>query len=113
MTREFKDPKILLLNENLGMSNTKAGDFIDISSVINQEKYWINIVVEKLGNEVNKPDIIIMRRSASYKILEELFKKKITVITDMKKHKMLRLQRLVQSNIVPSFKVLEKNFKLG
>ena len=81
MNKSLDNPRILLLSNSLGIQKDEE-DFLDIETEIKQEDSFINIVMRKI--ELVKPDIIIAQNDASFKAIEELVKRKITLVTNVK-----------------------------
>ena len=65
MEHKIENPRILLLKDSLGSVNNDSNMLIsDISTVIDQEQYQVNIIKEKLTQV--RPDIIIVEKDVSF-----------------------------------------------
>ena len=110
MKKEIINPRILLLSNSLGIQKDEE-DFLDIENEIKQEDSFINIIMRKI--EMVKPDVIIVQNDASFKAIEALRDKNITLVTNVKESVMQRLGRLTQTINCPSAVFLDQSFNVG
>ena len=110
MKWEIEDPRILLLSNTLGYLKDEE-DFLDLATEIKQEDSLIQIVMKKV--ELVRPDLIFVQNDASFKAIEALRDRNITLVTNVKKSVMQRLARLTQTISCPSTNLLNPNFDTG
>ena len=104
------NPRILLLSNSLGIQKDEE-DFLDIENEIKQQDSFINIIMRKI--EMVKPNIIIVQNDASFKAIEALVDRNITLVTNVKESVMQRLGRLTQTINCPSAVFLDESFNTG
>ena len=110
MKWEIENPRILLLSNTLGYLKDEE-DFLDLATEIKQEDSLIQIVMKKV--ELVRPDLIFVQNDASFKAIEALRDRNITLVTNVKKSVMQRLARLTQTISCPSTNLLNPNFNTG
>ena len=106
MAKVIDDPRILLLKDSLGEEEVQ-----DLASVLDVEDHIIKIIQKKL-EQIN-PNLVIIEKDISVKLMRILREKNITVVTNLEEKKMKRLARLTQTILLPSINVVETSFVLG
>jgi len=93
MKSKIDDPQILLLKESIGTVRGESSkeELTEIQSLVDQEEHWIEIIRQKLTQV--RPSIIIVEKDVGYKVLDALREAGVTVITNLHKLKMKRIQR--------------------
>ena len=110
MRREIDNPNILLLSNSLGIQKDEE-DFFDIDAQIKQEDNFIGIIMKRIEQE--NPNLIFIEKDASFKAIEALLERNITLVTNVKKSVMQRLERLTETQILPSPYFLDEEHPTG
>ena len=105
MATRITDPRILLLKKIADLEVT------DLASKLDQEEHTNRIIHQKLS-EI-KPDLVIIQKDISVKLVNMLKQKQITVVANLEERKLRRLARLTQTIVLPSLNVIDQSFNLG
>ncbi|XP_056163414.1 putative 1-phosphatidylinositol-3-phosphate 5-kinase FAB1D isoform X3 [Syzygium oleosum] len=93
MPTNYKNPKLLLIQGMLGQSLSGLSSF----NAMKQEDY-LRPIVEMIG--LCHPNVILVEKSVSRDIQESILAKGITLVFDMKLHRLERIARCTGSSIV-------------
>lgn len=100
MRKEIENPKILLLNCPIVFQQRNYQKFISLEKLFLQENNYLENLIEKIASF--KPNIIVVDKIVSIKAQELLFKKKITVVYNVKSNILFKISRLTGGDIVDS-----------
>ena len=107
------NPRILLL-KSIGheeSSRHQQFNIPDLANNIEVEGHSERILEHKLS-EI-KPNLVIVQRDISVKLLNLMRDKDITVVSNLDDKKMRSLARLTQTIVLPSINVIDSTFSLG
>ncbi|CAI0557109.1 unnamed protein product [Linum tenue] len=96
MPTEYKKPSLLLIRGVLGESESGLSSF----NTMDQEKDNLKSVIESI--EMCEPNVVLVEKSVSRDIQESILAKGITLIYDMKLHRLERIARCTGSPILSS-----------
>ncbi|KAM6559593.1 hypothetical protein CsatA_028832 [Cannabis sativa] len=94
MPTKYKNPRLLLVQGALGQSSSGLSSF----STMDQEKDYLNSVIEVLAS--CHPNVILVEKSVSRDIQEYTLKNGMTLVFDMKLHRLDRIARCTGSPIL-------------
>ncbi|WOK94573.1 1-phosphatidylinositol-3-phosphate 5-kinase FAB1A-like isoform X1 [Canna indica] len=94
MPTKFKNPKLLLLQGTLGNSAVGLSSFDSME----QEKDYLKSITEMI--EACHPNVVLVEKNISRDIQESLIEKGITVVSDMKIHRLQRISLCTGSPII-------------
>uniref|UniRef100_A0A804KDF4 1-phosphatidylinositol-3-phosphate 5-kinase n=1 Tax=Musa acuminata subsp. malaccensis TaxID=214687 RepID=A0A804KDF4_MUSAM len=94
MPTKFKNPKLLLLQGALGHSAVGLSSFDSMG----QEKDYLRSLAEMI--EACHPNVVLVEKNISRDIQESLTEKGITVVSDMKLHRLERISLCTGSPII-------------
>ncbi|KAL5715311.1 1-phosphatidylinositol-3-phosphate 5-kinase [Ranunculus cassubicifolius] len=96
MLTKHKNPKILLLEGMLGHSSDGLSSF----GSMEQEKDRLKSITEMI--ETCHPNVVLVEKTVSRDVQESFRAKGITLVADMKPHRLQRIARYTDSNIFSS-----------
>ncbi|KAF8411835.1 hypothetical protein HHK36_004394 [Tetracentron sinense] len=96
MPTKYKKPRLLLLQGMLGQHSSGLSSFDSME----QEEDNLKFVIEKI--EMCHPNVVLVEKSVSRDVQESLITKGITVVFDMKLHRLERVARCTGSQIISS-----------
>ncbi|KAG6470156.1 hypothetical protein ZIOFF_071213 [Zingiber officinale] len=96
MQTKFKNPKLLLLQGILGHSSVGLSSF----NSMEQEKEYLKSMTEMI--EACHPNVVLVEKNISRDIQESLIEKGITMVSDMKHHRLARISLCTGSPIISS-----------
>ncbi|KAG6468406.1 hypothetical protein ZIOFF_073091 [Zingiber officinale] len=96
MQTKFKNPKLLLLQGILGHSSVGLSSF----NSMEQEKEYLKTMTEMI--EACHPNVVLVEKNISRDIQESLIEKGITMVSDMKHHRLARISLCTGSPIISS-----------
>ncbi|KAG9156351.1 hypothetical protein Leryth_009223 [Lithospermum erythrorhizon] len=96
MPAKYKHPKILLIEGALGLSSTGLSSFKSMQ----QEEDIQNRIVDMI--EMYHPNVIMVEKAVSRDIQESILAKGMTLVLDMKLHRLERIARCTGSPIISS-----------
>ncbi|POO00265.1 Chaperonin Cpn60/TCP-1 family [Trema orientale] len=94
MPTKYKNPRLLLVQGVLGQSSSGLSSFDSME----QEKDYLKSVIEML--DLCHPNVVFVERSVSRDIQESILKKGMTLVFDMKLHRLERVARCTGSPIL-------------
>lgn len=94
MPTKYKNPKLLLVQGMLGQSCSRLSSFDSME----QEKDYLKSVTETL--DLCHPHVVLVEKSVSRDIQESILKKGMTLVFDMKLHRLERVARCTGSPIL-------------
>ncbi|KAL2231930.1 UNVERIFIED_CONTAM: putative 1-phosphatidylinositol-3-phosphate 5-kinase FAB1D [Sesamum indicum] len=96
MPTKYKNPRLLLIQGSLDLS---SGGF-SLSESMQQEKDNLKSIVEMI--DMYQPNVILVEKSVSRSIQESILAKGITLVFDMKLHRLERVARCIGTPILAS-----------
>lgn len=93
MQTKHERPRLLLLQGMLGHTSTGLSSF----DVMNQEKDNLKSIVEMI--ETCRPNVVLVEKTVSRDVQESFLAKGITLVFDMKLHRLQRIARYTDSKI--------------
>ncbi|CAI9778130.1 unnamed protein product [Fraxinus pennsylvanica] len=96
MPTKYKNPKLMLINGSLDLSSSGLSSFESMQ----QEKNSLKSIVERI--EIYNPSVILVEKSVSRGIQESILAKGMTLVFDMKLHRLERVARCTGSSILSS-----------
>ncbi|XP_048424756.1 putative 1-phosphatidylinositol-3-phosphate 5-kinase FAB1D isoform X2 [Pyrus x bretschneideri] len=105
MSTKYKNPRLLLIKGVLGQSSSGLSSFDSME----QEKGYLKFVIEML--ELCHPDVILVEKTVSRDIQESILDKGMTLIFDMKLHRLERVARCTGSPILSSDTMTSEKLK--
>lgn len=99
MATKYKNPRLLLIEGVLDQSSGSSG-LSSFSSMISQDEDNLAVLVKNL--EVCHPNVILVEKSASRDVVERVLKLGITLVLDMKLHRLERVAHCTGSPILTS-----------
>ncbi|KAL7155990.1 hypothetical protein ABFS83_03G112900 [Erythranthe nasuta] len=94
MATKYKNPRLLLIHGSLDLS---SGGFSSFSSM-QQDKDNLKSITDMI--DTYHPNVILVEKSVSRDIQESIFAKGITLVIDMKLHRLERVARCIGSPIL-------------
>ncbi|KAL5846058.1 hypothetical protein ACOSQ3_009582 [Xanthoceras sorbifolium] len=94
MPTRFKNPKLLLIRGMLGQSSNGLSSF----NAMEQEKGFLKSVMEMI--EMCQPNVVLVEKTVSRDIQESILAKGMTLVFDMKLHRLERVARCTGSPIL-------------
>ncbi|XP_057490702.1 putative 1-phosphatidylinositol-3-phosphate 5-kinase FAB1D [Actinidia eriantha] len=94
MPTKYKNPRLLLIRGALGLSSSGLSSF----ETMQQEKDSLKSMIEMI--KICHPDVILVEKSVSRDIQESILAKGITLVFDMKLHRLERVARCTGSPIL-------------
>lgn len=105
MPTSCKNPRLLLLRGMLGQSSNGLSSF----DLMEQEKNSLKSVVDMI--EVCNPNLVLVEKTVSRDMQEFFLKKGMTLVFDMKLHRLERVARCTASSILPSDALMGQKLK--
>ncbi|KAK3230343.1 hypothetical protein Dsin_002224 [Dipteronia sinensis] len=105
MPTKFKNPKLLLIRGMLGQSSNGLSSF----NAMEQEKDYLKSVMEMI--EMCQPNVVLVEKSVSRDIQESILAKVMTLVFDMKLHRLERVARCTGSPILSSDTLTSQKLK--
>ncbi|KAJ3687908.1 hypothetical protein LUZ61_017072 [Rhynchospora tenuis] len=102
MPNSFKNPKLLLLKGVLGHSDAGLSSF----DAMGEESIHMQKLITQMM-ETCQPDVILVEKTVSRNIQEQLLKKGISLVLDMKLHRLERISRCSGSAVITLSDVLK------
>ncbi|KAL2467538.1 putative 1-phosphatidylinositol-3-phosphate 5-kinase FAB1D [Forsythia ovata] len=96
MPTKYKNPRLMLINGSLDLSSSGLSSFESMQ----QEKDSVKSIVEMI--EMYHPNVILVEKSVSRGIQESILAKGMTLVFDMKLHRLERVARCTGSPILSS-----------
>ncbi|XP_022878792.1 putative 1-phosphatidylinositol-3-phosphate 5-kinase FAB1D [Olea europaea var. sylvestris] len=96
MPTKYKNPRLMLINGSLDLSSSGLSSFESMQ----QEKDILKSIVERI--EMYRPNVILVEKSVSRGIQESILAKGMTLVFDMKLHRLERVARCTGSRILSS-----------
>ncbi|KAM4131149.1 hypothetical protein ACJW30_01G156100 [Castanea mollissima] len=97
MPTKYKNPRLLLIRGELGQSSSGLSSF---ASMEQQEKDYLKYLIEMI--ELCHPNVILVEKCVSRDIQESIRAKGMTLVYDMKLHRLERIARSTGSSILSS-----------
>ncbi|KAL4651637.1 hypothetical protein ACB092_01G174800 [Castanea dentata] len=97
MPTKYKNPRLLLIRGELGQSSSGLSSF---ASMEQQEKDYLKSLIEMI--ELCHPNVILVEKCVSRDIQESIRAKGMTLVYDMKLHRLERIARSTGSPILSS-----------
>ncbi|KAM1105758.1 hypothetical protein ACFX1X_002743 [Malus domestica] len=105
MSTKYKNPRLLLIKGVLGLSSSGLSSFDSME----QERDYLKFVIEML--ELCHPNVVLVEKTVSRDIQEAILGNGITLIFDMKLHRLERVARCTGSPILSSDTMTSKKLK--
>ncbi|XP_038697035.1 putative 1-phosphatidylinositol-3-phosphate 5-kinase FAB1D [Tripterygium wilfordii] len=96
MPTTFKNPRLLLIRGVLGQSSSGLSSF----KLMDQEKDHLKSLIDMI--EICHPNVVLVEKSVSRDVQESILSKGMTLVYDMKLHRLERIARCTGSPIVTS-----------
>ncbi|KAA8546343.1 hypothetical protein F0562_002918 [Nyssa sinensis] len=96
MPTKYKNPRLLLIRGALGFSSNALSSF----DSMRQEKDSMKSIIEMI--ELCHPNVVLVEKAVSRDILESILAKNMTLVLDMKLHRLERVARCTGSSILSS-----------
>ncbi|XP_057973777.1 putative 1-phosphatidylinositol-3-phosphate 5-kinase FAB1D isoform X2 [Malania oleifera] len=96
MPTKYRNPRLLLIRGMLGQCLSRLSSF----NLMEQEENSLNSVVEMI--EMCHPNVVLVEKTVSRDVQEFILKKGITLVFDMKLHRLERIARCIGSPISSS-----------
>ncbi|XP_019055743.1 PREDICTED: putative 1-phosphatidylinositol-3-phosphate 5-kinase FAB1D [Nelumbo nucifera] len=96
MHTKYKNPRLLLLQGMLGQCSSRLSSF----DSMDQEKDNMKTIIEMI--ETCHPNVVLVEKTVSHDVQESLLTKGITLVFDMKLHRLEQIARCTGSKIVSS-----------
>lgn len=110
MKTNILNPRIVLVEGSLTFDFTKRS-FLDIDSIMKQEKHFLKNVEKSILS--SKPEVMVIEGDVSRKIVERIRDLGCTIIMNVDIDEIKRLAWMTQTIIVPSVEFLDETFKVG
>ena len=107
MRTEIRNPKIMLLNCELSANREDNKEGFDFSI----EPIYLSIVKRKI--EELKPNLILVNKSVSHYLLEQLFNCGISLVMNVKKSSLNKIARCTQTILLPSIDLIGDKLIMG
>ncbi|OMO49729.1 Chaperonin Cpn60/TCP-1 [Corchorus capsularis] len=95
MQTKYKNPRLLLIQGVLGQSSSGLSSF----NSLDEEKGRLNSFIEMI--DMCQPNVILVEKTVSRDVQECILAKGITLVFDMKLHRLERVARCTGSQIIP------------
>ncbi|KAE8666387.1 putative 1-phosphatidylinositol-3-phosphate 5-kinase FAB1D-like isoform X3 [Hibiscus syriacus] len=105
MQTKFKNPRMLLIQGALGQSSSGLSSL----SSLDEEKGHMKALSEMI--DMCHPNVILVEKSVSRDVQECILSKGITLVFDMKLHRLKRVACCTGSPIIPSNHLINQNLK--
>lgn len=105
MPTTHKNPGLLLIRGMLGQSSTELSSF----NSMEQEQDYLKSIIDKIV--LYHPNVVLVEKSVSHDIRASIFEKGMTLVFDMKLHRLERIARCTDSPIISSDALMDP--KLG
>lgn len=105
MQTKYKNPKLLLIQGVLGQSSSGLSSF----SSLDEEKGHLKSLTEMI--DMFHPNVILVEKTVSRDVQEFILTKGITLVFDMKLHRLERVARCTGSPIIPSDTLMNQKLK--
>ncbi|KAJ6884737.1 1-phosphatidylinositol-3-phosphate 5-kinase FAB1D isoform X3 [Populus alba x Populus x berolinensis] len=105
MPTKYKNPRLLLIRGVLGQSSSVLSSFKSME----QEKDNLKSLVETI--EMCHPNVVLVEKSVSRDVQESILAKGMTLIYDMKLHRLKRVARCTGSPILSSDALISQKLK--
>ncbi|GAV87130.1 Cpn60_TCP1 domain-containing protein/PIP5K domain-containing protein [Cephalotus follicularis] len=105
MPNKYKNPRLLLLKGALGQSSSGLSSFNSMM----QEKGQLQSVIEMI--ETCHPNVVLVEKSVSRDVQESILSKGMTLVFDMKLHRLERVSRCTGSPILTSDSLMNQKLK--
>ncbi|KAK6276842.1 hypothetical protein POUND7_017165 [Theobroma cacao] len=105
MQTKYKNPKLLLIQGVLGQSSSGLSSF----SSLDEEKGHLKSLIEMI--DMCHPNVILVEKTVSRDVQECILAKGITLVFDMKLHRLERVARCTGSPIIPSDTLMNQKLK--
>ncbi|GLU06835.1 hypothetical protein SLE2022_238250 [Rubroshorea leprosula] len=96
MSTQYKNPRLLLIQGVLGQSSNGLSSF----DSMDQEKGHLKTLIEMI--DMLHPDVVLVEKTVSRDVQESFLAKGITLVFDMKLHRLERVARCTGSPIISS-----------
>ena len=110
MKNNILNPKIILVESSI-ILDTGRSSFLDIESILKQEKHFLKSIEKSLATI--RPDIVIVEGEVSRKVVEQFRDLNITLIQNVDHSDIKQLAWLTQTITIPSIDFLDESFKWG
>ncbi|XP_008237356.1 PREDICTED: putative 1-phosphatidylinositol-3-phosphate 5-kinase FAB1D [Prunus mume] len=105
MPTKYKNPRLLLIKGVLGQSSSGLSSFDSME----QEQGYLKFVIEML--DLCHPNVVLVEKTVSRDIQESILAKGMTLVFDMKLHRLERVARCTGSPILSSDTMTSKKLK--
>ncbi|XVF63238.1 hypothetical protein PTKIN_Ptkin09bG0071600 [Pterospermum kingtungense] len=105
MQTNYKNPRLLLIQGVLGQSSSGLSSF----SSLDEEKGHLKSLSEMI--DMCHPNVILVEKTVSRDVQEFILTKGITLVFDMKLHRLERVARCTGSPIIPSDTLMNQKLK--
>ncbi|XVE55061.1 hypothetical protein DITRI_Ditri03aG0130900 [Diplodiscus trichospermus] len=105
MQTKYKNPRLLLIRGVLGQSSSGLSSF----SSLDEEKAHLKSLIEVI--DVCHPNVILVEKTVSRDVQEIILAKGITLVFDMKLHRLERVARCSGSPIISSDTLMSQKLK--
>ncbi|XWS23446.1 hypothetical protein CRYUN_Cryun28dG0014500 [Craigia yunnanensis] len=105
MQTKYKNPRLLLIQGELGQSSSGLSSF----SSLDEEKSHLKSLIEMI--DMCHPNVILVEKTVSRDVQECILAKGITLVFDMKLHRLERVARCTGSPIIPSDALINQKLK--
>lgn len=106
MPTSYKNPRLLLIRGELGHGSSGLSSF---ASIEQQEKDYLKSLIEMI--ELCHPNVILVEKTVSRDIQESIRAKGMTLVYDMKRHRLERIARCTGSPILSSDTLTSQKLK--
>uniref|UniRef100_A0A5B7CCC5 1-phosphatidylinositol-3-phosphate 5-kinase n=1 Tax=Davidia involucrata TaxID=16924 RepID=A0A5B7CCC5_DAVIN len=96
MPTKYRNPRLLLIRGALGLSSSALSSF----DLMQQEKDSMKSIIEMI--EMCHPNVVLVEKAVSRDILESILAKGMTLVLDMKLHRLERVARCTGPSILSS-----------
>ncbi|CAK9180973.1 unnamed protein product [Ilex paraguariensis] len=96
MPTNYRNPKLLLIQGSLGLSSSRLYSF----DSMNEEKDSLKSLIEMI--EMCQPNVVLVEKTVSRDLQESILSKGMTLVFDMKLHRLERVARCTGSTILSS-----------
>ncbi|XP_022718206.1 putative 1-phosphatidylinositol-3-phosphate 5-kinase FAB1D isoform X1 [Durio zibethinus] len=107
MQTKYKNPRLLLIQGVLGQSSSGLSSF----SSLDEEKVHLKSLSEMI--DMYHPNVILVEKTVSRGVQEFILAKGITLVFDMKLHRLERVARCTGLPIIPSDTLMNQKLKLN
>lgn len=105
MPTEYKNPRLLLIRGVLGLSSSGLSSF----KAMEQEKDQLKSVMDMI--DMCHPNVVLVEKTVSRDIQESILEKGMTLVFDMKLHRLERVARCTGSPILSSGSLTSQKLK--